>query len=442
MTTQAQGKGKKKNKEVMKVSLDEFNQIDAPHGHSVVSIKLTGLDWAATMAADYESSETQQLVVPSAPRAQRGPGIDFDTLPTEPPFRVSIYNLPMSAEEKEISERFFQNLDVIKVDIQKSTTTVEFGSRDHLYEALCKDGSSLKNRQISVCLYGETPRDSYGSDRYGGRGGNSSYGNRYGDRNQGGFGGQRTGDRYGDRSSGFGWDRDNFSGFSRGGFGQQRGGYGDRFNERSNFRDRGQYTSGGGEPESEEPTNWRARPTVKPQPPSTPSTYNNGSRQPYIESRSEPAPHYHNQPASAAPAQQQYHQPDPYYQPRYQPHQNQQSNNTPFHSQFNDHASSNNRSLTSGSDERPKLVLSKRKTPVNPNDISSVTRNEAIFGKAKPSSTPYEKMNEVEEKLKTVQITDRKEIKSSSQAESQVGSQPGSAPRSRRVSSDHSESNS
>lgn len=440
MTTQTQGKGKKKNKEVIKFSLDEFNQIDAPHGHSVVSLKTTGLDWAATMADYEQSSETQQIIVPTAPRAQRGPGVDFDSLPNEPPFRVSLFNVPMSVEEKEICERFFQNIDVTRVDISKSNTTVELATKNDLYEALCKDGSNLKGRQISVCMYGETPRDTYGSDRYGGRGGNSSYGDRYGDRSQGGFSGQRSGDRYGDRSSGFGRDRDNYSGFSRGGFGQQRAGYGDRFNDRGNFRDRGQYTSGGGEPESEEPTNWRARPSVKPLPPSTPSTYNNGSRQPYIESRSEPAPHYHNQPASHAPTHQQYHQPEPYYQPRNQQHHNQQSNNTPFNSQYNDQASSNNR--PSSSEVRPKLVLAKRKTPINVDDTSSVTRNEAIFGQAKPSSTPYQKMNEVEEKLKAVQITDRKEIKSTSQAESQVGSQPGSAPRSRRVSSTHSESNS
>ena len=84
-------------------------------------------------------------------------------------------------------------------------------------------------------------------------------------------------------------------------------------------------------------------------------------------------------------------------------------------------------------------MLSKRKTPLI---LEDVTRNEAIFGQAKPSSTPYQKMNEVEEKLKAVQIVDRKEIKVSSQAGSQVGSQPGSAPRSRRVSSNHSESSS
>lgn len=438
MTTQAQVKGKKKNKEVTKVSLDEFNQIDAPHGHSVVSLKMTGLDWAETMADyDQQSTETQQVIVPTAPRAQRGPGVDFDTLPNDPPFRVSLYNLSGMVDDKEIADRFFQGINVVRVESSRTTVTVEFATKEDLYEGLCKDGTPFKGRTINVCLYGQTPQSTYGSDRYGGRG-SSSYGDRYGDRNQGGFG-QRGGDRYGDRSGGggggFNRERDNYSGFSRGGFGQQRsGGYGDRFNDRNNFREnnRGQYTSGGGEPESEEPANWRQRPAPKLPPPTTPSTYNNGSRQPYMHSRSEP-PHYY-QPQS----HQQYPNPET-YQPRYQPHHNQPSNHSPY-SQFNNQASSNNRPLTSSAtpEERPKLVLQKRKTPLNLDDVSSVSRNEAIFGKAKPSSLPYQKMNEVEEKLKAVQITDRKESKPSSQ----VGSQPGSAPRSRRVSSNHSESNS
>lgn len=397
MTSQAQGKGKKKNKEVMKVSLDEFNQIDAPHGHSVVNLKMTGLDWAETMADyDQQSTDTQQIIVPAAPRAQRGPNVDLDSLPDEGPFRVSLFNLPMAVEEKEISERFFSALNVIRVEISKASTTVELGSKNDLYDALCKDGSSVKGRTVNVCLYGHEPRNSYGSDRYGGRGSNSSYGDRYGsDRNQGGYGGSRSGDRdrYGDRSGGgFSRDRDNYSGgFNRAGQGagfgaggQQRSGYGlgDRYSDRGNFRDsnRGQYTSGGGEPVSEEPTNWRARPSVKPPPPA-PSSYNNGSKQPYSNLRNDQPLNQH----MTSPQHQQYQ--------RYQQH-NPSTDNSPQYG-----------SQSATPEERPKLVLKKRNTPLNPDDLSSVSRSEAIFGKAKPSSTPYQKMNEIEEKLKGVKLS-------------------------------------
>lgn len=450
MTTQTQGKGKKKNKETMKLSLDEFNNIDAPVGHSVVSVKLggTGLDWAETMAnQDQQATETQQMIVPAAPRAQRGPGISFEDLPDEGPFKVHLFNLAVSVEEKEIKDRFFQGLEVVNVECSKSSTTVEFASKNDLYDALCKDGSNLRGKTVNVCLPGHQPQNNY-ADRYSGRGSNSSYGDRdrYGDRGSGGFGGSRTGDRFGDRTAGgYTRDRDNYNtGYNRtggGGFGGQRErlGYGERFNDGGNFRDnnRSQYTSGGGEPE-EEPTNWRARPTVKPTlPQAPPASYsNNGSRAPYMHPRPEPS---HYQPQNPT-----HQQPDPYYQPRYH---NQPPNNSSY-SQFNNQASSNNRQLPPPStEERRKLVLSKRKTPINVDDVSSVSRNEAIFGQAKPSSTPYQKMNEVEEKLKkAVQISDR-EVKPISQSGSQHGgsqqggSQPGSAPRSRRVSSNHSESN-
>lgn len=431
MASQAQGKGKKKSKEVTKVSLDEFRQIDAPHGHSVVSLK--SLDWAETMADyDQQATETQQIIVPAAPRAQRGPGVDYESLPNEPPFRVSLFNLPMAAEEKDICERFFHGLDVKRVDINsKSSTTVELGSKEDLYEALCKDGSSIRGKTVNVCLYGQTPQNNY-LDRYGGRSGNSSYGDRYGDRSQGGgFGSSRMGDRYGDRAGGsFSRDRDSYSGFSRGasGFGQPRLGYGDRFQDRSNFRDssRGQYTSGGGEPE--EPENWRAaaRPPVK-APLSSASSYNNGARQPYVHSRPEPSSYQQHQ-YQAPPNQHQYSES---YQSRYNHPHNQSPNHTP-HSQYNDRSGPDSRTMaSSSSEERPKLVLHKRTAPVNVDDVSSVSRNEAIFGKAKPSSTPYQKMKEVEEKLSTVHISDRK---ASPHGSSRGGSQPGSAPRSRQVS--------
>lgn len=301
MTTQTQGKSKKKNKEVTKLSLDEFNQIDAPHGHSVVSVaKVTGLDWAATMADhDQSAVETQQIVVPTATRAQRGPNFGYESLPDSPPFRASIFNLAMSADEKDVSDRLFQGLDVKRVEISKAMTTVEFDSKQGLYEALCKDGTNFKGKTVSVCPYGQTPQTGY-NDRYGGRGGNSPYGDRYGDRQgdrssqSGGFGGYRSSDRYdrpgggfNDRPGGFGdrgrdgggFDRPReggFAGYNRSGNagfrGQPRagGGYGQtRFQDRGNFRDnpRG-YTSGGGEDEPEEPQDWRARPTItRPAPP-------------------------------------------------------------------------------------------------------------------------------------------------------------------------------
>lgn len=321
MTSQVQGKGKKKNKDVMKVSLEEFNQIDAPVGHSVVNLKVTGLDWAETMADyDQQSAEVQQIIVPAAPRAQRGPGIDFDKLPTEPPFRVSLYNVPVAAEEKDITDKFFKNIEVLNLNIEKTTTTVDLGSRQDLYEALGKDGVSMKGRTINVCLYGEAPptnnygrapQNNYGQNNYG----QNNYGqNNYGQPPQNNYGrapshnyGQAPPNNYGGRSSNSSYGESSYQAGAR----SDGGGW------RSNYnRDRD--NTGG---------------------------YNR----------------FNAKPMPAAPVE-----------------------------------------------SRPKLVLHKRKTPLDVDDVSNVARNEAIFGKAKPSSTPYQKMNEIEEKLKAVQIAPQK----------------------------------
>lgn len=431
MTTQTHGKGKKKNKETMKLTLDEFNQIDAPVGHSVVSLKVTGLDWAETMA-DYDqksTAETQQIIVPTAPRAQRGPNVDFDSLPNEPPFRVSLFNLPMSMEEKEINEKFFPGLSVVRIEISKQSTTVEFSSKDDMYEALCKDGSLIKNRTVNVLPYGQEPPSNY-SDRYGGRGG-GGYGDRYGDRQHGGGFGARSGDRFGDRQgSGFGGGRDRdsgYTGFNRSGYNQPRnaGGFGDRFQAREPMRDslRGQYTSGASEAEAEESTNWRARPNSRPSVPvpPAPAPSFNGSRQPFVrglDPRQEPSSNYQRPPPSNSYQQESYHQ------SRHQ-HHNQPHNNAPYSQQYNQ---SNSRPLSSSSTEdRPKLVLKPRQKPLDTEDVP-VSRNEAIFGKAKPSALPYQKMNEIEEKLKAVQISKSEKSEPASKTQPEQQAQPTDPP--------------
>lgn len=346
MTTPAQGKGKKKNKESTKVSLEEFRSFDAPHGHNVVSIKTTGtgLDWAEAMA-DQPVTETQQIIVPTAPRAQRGPGFDIDSLPETGPFRVSIFGLPMSVEEDELEKRIFQGLDVVRIESTKSSTTVELANRDHLYEALCKDGSSVKGRTINVLLFGQVPQNNYGSDRYGGRGGNSSFGDRYGADRDRGFAGQRGGGRFGDRPGGFNRDRDSsYGGFNRGGYGQPRGGgggFGDRFNDRFNDRPNDRFSD---------------------------------HRPPMDRFSDRPNDRFNDRPIERS------------------------FNDRPIERTFVERPSERFPDrFAERSEQRQKLDLKKRTTPLNLDDVS---RNEAIFGQAKPSSKPYEKLMEIEEKLK------------------------------------------
>lgn len=352
MTTQTQGKGKKKNKEVTKLSLDEFNQTNAGEGYSVINLK-TGLDWAEAMA-DYDKSS---IVVPVVPRSQRGPDVDYDSLPDEPPFRASLYNLPMSVEEKDLRDRFFQGLDVKRIEINKASTTIEFNTKQDLYDALCKNGTSLRNRTIEVVPYG--PRlDDNRSDRYG-RGGSSSYGDRGGRSEGGGF--NRMGDRGGYNDRGFNrGDRDNYGGFSRSGTAD----------------------------------NWRARPAtvIKPQPSQPiPQQQHYQSKTYYNQ---EPRYNQYNHPPP--PPQSNHHNPPHAFQSRPGP----MTNNRPMNSWRGAGPAPPAGGAPLDDEERPKLIIHKRATPLNVDDVSTVKRNEAIFGQAKPSSKPYEKMKEVEEKLK------------------------------------------
>ena len=47
-----------------------------------------------------------QVVLPTAPRAALGPGVDDERIPHRPPYTAYIANLPYDVEEEEIVETF------------------------------------------------------------------------------------------------------------------------------------------------------------------------------------------------------------------------------------------------------------------------------------------------------------------------------------------------
>lgn len=51
------------------------------------------------------------MVLPTAPRAARGPDISDDRIPTQPPFIAYISNLPYDVDEVDIGD-FFSNMQV------------------------------------------------------------------------------------------------------------------------------------------------------------------------------------------------------------------------------------------------------------------------------------------------------------------------------------------
>ena len=54
----------------------------------------------------YEPRKAVQVVLPTAPRAALGPGIDDERIPHRGPFTAYIANLPYDVEEEEIMETF------------------------------------------------------------------------------------------------------------------------------------------------------------------------------------------------------------------------------------------------------------------------------------------------------------------------------------------------
>lgn len=66
----------------------------------------------------YSSRKTQEpVVLPTAPRAARGPGADEENIPTNPPFVAYISNLSYDVVEEDLAEFF--------ADMQVSVVTIE-----------------------------------------------------------------------------------------------------------------------------------------------------------------------------------------------------------------------------------------------------------------------------------------------------------------------------
>lgn len=66
--------------------------------------------FADRFTLDYKKDE--KLVLPTAPKAARGPDVDLAKVPSNPPFTAFLGNLPYDVSEEDISF-FFRQLEVI-----------------------------------------------------------------------------------------------------------------------------------------------------------------------------------------------------------------------------------------------------------------------------------------------------------------------------------------
>lgn len=57
-------------------------------------------------------SSKDPVILPTAPRAARGPGIDEENIPTNPPYVAYISNLPYDVDEADLAD-FFADMKVL-----------------------------------------------------------------------------------------------------------------------------------------------------------------------------------------------------------------------------------------------------------------------------------------------------------------------------------------
>lgn len=116
----------------------------------------------------------ERIVLPTAPRAARGPAYDDAQIPRSPPFQANIGNLHYEIEEDDIY-KFFRDLEILEIKLPRDQVTgrikgfgfIVFESRKDLIDALVMNEQMLRGRPVRVALL-EGGRGDRG-DRGGGR---------------------------------------------------------------------------------------------------------------------------------------------------------------------------------------------------------------------------------------------------------------------------------
>merc|ERR1712156_1272036 len=229
-TMASSGKKGKKNKGKTLNLADFLSTGSANGGPDMVEKAMPSASWADEMDEDDRDSRggtVEKFVLPTAPRAARGPDMSDERIPRDPPFTAYIANLSYDADV-EVIMNFFGKLKIKGVCLPRDGDAetgrlkgfgyADFEDRESLVEALNMNDQLLQNRKIRVDLATHAGR---GNDRGGfnDRGGGGRYNNRDNDD-----------DRGGDRRGG---DRDGSRGFDRYEPPRERGGY-DRDDRRDN----------------------------------------------------------------------------------------------------------------------------------------------------------------------------------------------------------------
>ncbi|XP_050033999.2 eukaryotic translation initiation factor 4B isoform X1 [Dermacentor andersoni] len=257
--------GKKHKVKGKTLNLNDFlgGDQEAPSGYAVVNTRR--INWADTMeneAVDAEKftidyKRDEKIILPTAPKAARGPDVDLSRVPNRPPYTVYLGNLPYDICDEDVI-KFFRGLKVSSVRLPRESGDkgrmrgfgyAEFPDRSTLLEALGYNNENLKGRSLKVSLAEEHDnegrergnRDIGRSDRpLGGDWRSMTRDDGEDDRRESSFGGSRGFDDDGGyRRSGFGrdfdrdGDRDRYSRDRPRGFGDRDQGFDRGFERRS-----------------------------------------------------------------------------------------------------------------------------------------------------------------------------------------------------------------
>ena len=147
------------------MNLEEFvNAGQPPAGFATSNLR-----WSAVMEDEDDDSkefgsnlQDNVIVLPTAPKAQRGPDIDIDQVPTQPPFLCYMSNLPFEAVEDDIY-KFFKDLKITRVDLGSGDSTsgrmrggqgtCEFPDRQTLIDAFTFNNETIKNRPVKMSIH-------------------------------------------------------------------------------------------------------------------------------------------------------------------------------------------------------------------------------------------------------------------------------------------------
>ncbi|XP_015590284.1 eukaryotic translation initiation factor 4B [Cephus cinctus] len=174
-------KGKKSKGKTL--ALTDF-LAETPGG--IPSVPLKASNWADDVEDDYgggysSRSSKEPVVLPTAPRAARGPGINEENIPTNPPYVAYISNLPYDVDEEDLAE-FFADMQVSNMRLPKDSNKlrgygyVEFDDRQSLIDALSMPNTTIKTRRVRIEV-----SNSSNDERRGGRMGRDNRRDNYDD---------------------------------------------------------------------------------------------------------------------------------------------------------------------------------------------------------------------------------------------------------------------